>query len=91
MRKDNFAMQAIRAFSLKSNPEPPAAPIPKVQRLHAKGARLVGEILAELGAEHGLGTIIDQKLTRYLELDDAALDATGAHAFPISPLHGVEP
>ncbi len=47
-------MDHIHASSLKTNLEPLAAPIPKVQRLHAKGARLVGEILAELGAEHGL-------------------------------------
>ncbi len=63
----------------------------KVQRLHAKGARLVGELLAELAAERGLGTIIDQKLDRFLTVPDEGLDATGTHAFPISPLHGVEP
>ncbi len=63
----------------------------KVQRLHVKGARLVGELLAEIAVERGLGTIIDQKLDRYLALADEALDATGGHAFPPLPIHKVEP
>ena len=59
----------------------------KVQRLCAKGPRVVGELLGELGAERGLGTVIDQKLDRYLALADEALDATDAHAFPPAPIH----
>ncbi len=61
----------------------------KVQRLCAKGPRVVGELLGELGAERGLGTVIDQKLDRYLALADEALDATNGREFPSIPLHRV--
>ena len=62
----------------------------KVQRLHAKGPRIIAELLAELGAECGLGTAIDQIVDHYLELDDAALDATNGRDFPPNPLHEVD-
>lgn len=62
----------------------------KVQRLHAKGPRIIAELLAELGAERGLGTAIDQIVDHYLELDDAALDATNGRDFPPNPLHEVD-
>ncbi len=61
----------------------------KVQRLCAKGPRVVGELLGELSAERGLGTVIDQKLDHFLTVPDEALDTTGGHDFPPAPIHEV--
>ena len=63
----------------------------KIKRLVAKGERAVGEILAELAADRNLATVIDEALDRYIDIDDAALDATGARDLPPAPLHAVEP
>ena len=62
----------------------------KVQRLHAKGPRLVAELLAEIGAERSLTSLIEAKIEKYVDIDDAALDATGARDLPPAPLHEVE-
>ncbi len=61
----------------------------KVRRLLGRGDRLIVEMLAELGADRLIATIIDQMLDRYLALPDEALDATGAHDFPPVTIHGV--
>ena len=61
----------------------------KAQRLHAKGPRLIAELLAELAASHSLGTIINRSLDRYLALDDTALDITNGHTLPPLPIHEV--
>ncbi len=61
----------------------------KVQRLHAKGPRVLAGLLPKIGAEHLMTTVIDQTLDRYLALPDEALDATGARDFPLVPIHGV--
>ena len=63
----------------------------KAQRLHAKGPRLIAELLAELAASNGLGTVIDRSLDRYLALDDTALDITNGRELPPIPLHEVSP
>ena len=63
----------------------------KVIRLHRQGPRVLGELLAELSVERDIGTIIDQKLDRYVEIEPKALQATGGDEFPVVPLHGVEP
>ena len=63
----------------------------KAQRLHAKGPRLIAELLAELAASHSLGTVIDQSLDRYLALDDTALDIVNGRELPPIPLHEVSP
>ncbi len=62
----------------------------QVIRLHRQGPRAVGEFLAEIGAERGITTIIDQKLERYVDLDPEALGTVGADEFWRPPLHGVE-
>ena len=62
----------------------------KVKRLVARGDRVVGEMLAELAADRNLGTVIDEALDRYIEIDDAALDAIGGRDFPPAPLHVVQ-
>ena len=58
----------------------------KVKRLHAKGPRVIAEMLAELAAERNLATVIDEALDRYIDIDDAALDATNGRHFPPPPL-----
>ena len=61
----------------------------RVQRLHRLGDRVLGEFLAELGAERGITTIIDQKLERYAGLEPEALEATGGDRFWPAPLREV--
>ncbi len=62
----------------------------KVQRFHQHGDRVLGEFLAELGAELGITTIIDQKLDTYAQLEPEVLEAAGGDRFWQPPLHGVE-
>ncbi len=61
----------------------------KVIRLHRQGPRAVGEFLAELGADRGIATVIDQKIDTYVELGAGALEAAGGDEFWQPPLHGV--
>ena len=62
----------------------------KVERVHRLGPRVLGEMLAELGAERSITTIIiDTKLTRYTELDPEAIEAAGGDDFWPLPLHQV--
>ena len=61
----------------------------RVERLHRLGPRAVAELLAEIGVERGIGTIIDRKLDLYVDLDIAAIEATGGDKFWPLPLRGV--
>ena len=61
-----------------------------VRRFHAKGPRLLAELLAEIAADRALGSYIDEKLDRFLALDDAALDVLNARDLPPAPLKKVE-
>ncbi len=61
----------------------------QVERLHALGPRVTAELLAELGAERSIMTLIDQKLDTYAELEPETLEVTGGDGFWPSPLHGV--
>ncbi len=61
----------------------------KVQQVHRLGDRVFGELLAEIGAERGIMTIIDQKLERYAELEPEALEVAGGDGFWPAPLHEV--
>ncbi len=63
----------------------------RVERVHVLGPRVTAELLAELGAERSIMTLIDGKLERYAELDPEAVEATGAGDFWPAPLHEVEP
>ncbi len=63
----------------------------RVQKVHRLGDRVFGELLAEIGAERGITTIIDQKLARYAGLDPEALEATGGDVFSPVPIHVVRP
>lgn len=62
----------------------------QVEHLHRLGPRAIGELLAELGAERSIMTVIEQKLDAYAELDPEALEATGGDGFWPVPFHGVE-
>ena len=62
----------------------------RVQRVHQLGDRVFGEMLAEIGAERGIQTIIDEKLKKYADLDPEVLEAAGGDRFPPVPIHGVE-
>ena len=61
-----------------------------VQKVHRLGDRVFGELLAEIGAERGIITIIDQNLERYAELEPKVLEAAGGDEFWQPPLHGVD-
>ncbi len=61
----------------------------RVQQVHRLGDRVLGEFLAEIGAERGIQTIIDRKLERYAQLDPEALEAAGGNEFWPAPLHEV--
>ncbi len=62
----------------------------RVQHLHHLEPRAVGELLAELGVERSIMTLIDQKLDTYAEIEPEALAATGAGDFWPLPLHEVK-
>ena len=62
----------------------------KIERLHSRGPRVLGEMLAELGAERSIMTIIYQKLDTYTEIEPEALEATGGNDFWSVPIHGVK-
>ena len=59
----------------------------QVERLHRLGPRVTAEFLAEIAAERGIGTVIDQKLATYVDLDVAAIEAAGGERFWSTPLH----
>ncbi len=61
----------------------------QVQQVHRLGDRVLGELLAEIGAERGIQTVIDQKLDRYVQLDPEAIEAAGGDDFWPAPLHEV--
>ena len=65
-------------------------PRPNVLLRSDRGPRVLGEMLAELGAERSIMTIIYQKLDTYTEIEPEALEATGGNDFWSVPIHGVK-
>ena len=61
----------------------------RVRQLLRLGERAVGELLAELGAERGIRTAIDEKLQRYGEISPKTISAVGGDQFSPLPLHPV--
>ncbi len=62
----------------------------QVERLHRLGPRATAELLAELGAERGIQTVIDRKVDTYAEINPDAIEAAGGNDFWQPPLHEVE-
>ena len=62
----------------------------KVERLHRQGSRVVGEVLAHLGAKHGIQTSIEQTIEHFAKIEPETLQATGGDNFWQPPLHEVE-
>ncbi len=63
----------------------------QVEHLHRLGPRVVGELLAEIGAERSIQTLIDRKIDTYAALNPEALEATGGDDFWPPPLWKVRP
>ena len=61
----------------------------QVLRLHRLGPRVTAELLAELGAERSIMTLIDRKIDTYNEIDSGTLEATGGGDFWQPPLREV--
>ena len=61
-----------------------------VERVHGLGARVVGELLSEIGAERAIQHLIDRKVERYADLDPGVVHALGGDRFPRPPLTVVE-
>ncbi len=61
----------------------------QVERVHLLGPRVTAELLAEIGAERSIQTVIDQKLDHYAELDPAALEVTGGDRFWAVPIREI--
>ena len=59
----------------------------QISHVHSLGVRVVGELLAEIAAERGIRTLIDQKLAIYAELDPKVIEAVEAAGFWPAPLH----
>ncbi len=54
----------------------------RVQQVHRLGDRVFGELLAELGAERSIMTLIDRKLDTYAAIKPEALAVTGGGDWP---------
>ena len=63
----------------------------QVERLHRFGARAVAELLAEIGAERNITTIVDQKLATYAELNVGTVELAGGDGYWPAPLREVDP
>lgn len=61
----------------------------QVLRLHRLGPRVTAELLAEIGAERSITTIIDRKLARYAEIEPETLEVTAGDGFWPAPLREV--
>ena len=61
----------------------------QVECVHALGPRVVAELLAEIGAERSIRTLIDQKLAIYGQLDRRVIEAVEGAGFWPTPLHEV--
>ncbi len=61
-----------------------------VEKLHALGPRVVGELLAEIGEQRACRTFIDQRLEAYAALDAKNLRELDGTQFPRPPLYGVK-
>lgn len=63
----------------------------QVEHLHRLGPRATAELLAEIGVERSITTIIDSKLAAYAGIEPEALEAAGGDKFWLVPIHVVWP
>ncbi len=63
----------------------------QVERLHRLGPRVTAELLAEIGVECLIRTVIDRKLATYVSIKPEAIEAAGGGEFWPAPIHGVQP
>ena len=61
----------------------------QVARVHALGARVTAELLAEIGTERSIMSIINAKLRTYASIDPQALRALGGDKFSPALWHEV--
>lgn len=61
----------------------------QVARVHALGARVTAELLAEIGTEQSIMPVINEKLERYASINPQALRMAGGDKFAPLPLHEV--
>ena len=61
----------------------------QIERLHRLGPRVIGEILAHLGAKHTIRTSIEQTIEHFTELDSEVLKAAGGDEFWPAPVREV--
>ena len=57
-----------------------------VEQIHRLGARVLFELVDELGRVHGLGDDLDRRLERYAGVDPEVLRAVGGDRFPAPPM-----
>ena len=63
----------------------------RVERLHRLGPRVTAELLAEIGVERSIMTVIDRKLATYVSIEPAAIEAAGGTRFWPAPLREAKP
>ena len=61
----------------------------QIEHIHALGPRVTAELLAEIGAERSIMTIIDRKLDRYAGLEPETLEVTGGDGFWPAPVREI--
>ena len=81
--------QSITTSNLKAQAERRLRRQRLAQRVHRLGARVLFELLDEIGKHHGLAEDIDRRLAAYAILDPALLAAVGGDAFPAAPTRPV--
>jgi len=54
--------------------------------VHALGARVMFELLDEIGRHHCIANDVDKRLERYAALDRKLMHAVGADRFPPPPV-----
>lgn len=62
-----------------------------LEKLHRLGPRAVYHLLDEIGCRHSCRTFIEDRASRYAELDPAVLARLGGDRFPPVALHEVNP